>query len=81
MVMVYDVIPTQHASGILLVSFLLSTISASLIERLDTLLVKLIAVVGIGSKGAQRTFFVSDTEFSLDGKAWIPLQMRSGSLL
>lgn len=42
MVMVYYIIPTQHASGILLVSFLLLTISASLIQRLDTLLVELI---------------------------------------
>lgn len=56
MVMVYYIILTQHASGILLVSFLLLTISASLIERLDTLLVELTAVVGIGSRGAQRTF-------------------------
>lgn len=56
MVMVYYIIPTQHASGILLVSFLLLTISASLIERFDTLLIELIAAVGIGNKGAQRTF-------------------------
>lgn len=45
MVMVYYIIPTQHASGILLVSFLLLTISASLIQRLDDLLVELIFLV------------------------------------
>lgn len=45
MVMVYYIFPTQHASGILLVSFLLLTISASLIQKLNTLLVELIFLV------------------------------------
>lgn len=38
-------IPTQQANGILLVSFLLLTIAASSIQRLDTLLLELIFLV------------------------------------
>lgn len=45
MAMVYYTIPTQQASGILLVSFLFLTISVSSIQWLDTLLLELIFLV------------------------------------